>query len=133
MAVIGAISRWSVRLDGALRLRLYARYPGFHDTVAAAERTGWIAPVGPGSFTAYTHRPSQLKREVATAGLHVREVLGVEGAAGLVADIDARMDDAGERQVLLDAARAMERVPELLGASPHLIALAERATGPATT
>jgi hypothetical protein len=40
-------------------------------------------------------------------------------------DMQARLDDPAW-QVVLDTARAIERVPELLGLSPHLIATARR-------
>jgi hypothetical protein len=38
------------------------------------------------------------------------------------ARVAGRMDDPAERAVILDAARAVERVPELLGIGPHLLA-----------
>jgi hypothetical protein len=41
-------------------------------------------------------------------------------------DMQARLDDPAAWQVVLDTARAIERVPELLGLSPHLIATARR-------
>jgi hypothetical protein len=40
--------------------------------------------------------------------------------------MQARLDDPTAWQVVLDTARAIERVPELLGLSPHLIATARR-------
>jgi hypothetical protein len=41
-------------------------------------------------------------------------------------DIEQRMDDPADRAAVLDAARALERVPELLGIGPHLLATARR-------
>jgi hypothetical protein len=43
-----------------------------------------------------------------------------------LADLAERMDDPLGRTVVLDAARAIERVPELLGIGPHLLATAVR-------
>jgi hypothetical protein len=42
-------------------------------------------------------------------------------------DLDARMADPADRAVILDAARSLERVPELIGFGPHLLATAIRA------
>ena len=39
-------------------------------------------------------------------------------------DLGSRIEDPLAWNVLLDAARAIERVPELLGLSPHLVATA---------
>jgi hypothetical protein len=41
-------------------------------------------------------------------------------------DMQSRLDDPAAWQVVLDTARAIERVPELLGLSPHLIATVRR-------
>ena len=40
----------------------------------------------------------------------------------LLADLAERLDDPVARGVVLDTARAVERVPELLGIGPHLLA-----------
>ncbi len=117
-----AISRWAPRLDGELRSRLYEPYPGLRDIVPALERTGWMEPLHEGSFTAYCHRPGQLRRELTAAGLRVADLVCVEGAAYLLSDLDERRAGALAWQVVLDAARATERVPELLGLGPHLLA-----------
>jgi hypothetical protein len=41
-----------------------------------------------------------------------------------MADITERMNDPVDRAVVLDAARALERIPEMLGIGPHLLATA---------
>ncbi len=41
-------------------------------------------------------------------------------------DLSDRLVDPAARSVVLDAARALERVPELLGLSPHILATARR-------
>ena len=117
-----AISRWAPRLDGELRSRLYEPYPAIRELVPALERTGWMGPVHEGSFTAYCHRPAQLRRELRAAGLVVADLVCVEGAAFLLGDLDERRADPRHWQVVLDASRATERVPELLGLGPHLLA-----------
>jgi SAM-dependent methyltransferase len=122
-AVFGAvISRWAARLDGMLRARMYAKYPTAGQVVDEVERSGLLEPLGPGSFCGVTHRPGQVRGEFAAAGLAVADLVSVEGAAYLLDDLDERMDDRRDWQVVLDAARAHERVPELLGIGSHLIA-----------
>jgi SAM-dependent methyltransferase len=123
---VAAISRWSPRLDGVLALRLYASRPELREVVGEAERTGWMPPLAAGSFSAYCHRPGQLRAELGAAGLEVVDLVGVEGLAFALADLDERMDDPLDRAVVLEAARAIERVPELLGIGPHLLATAVR-------
>lgn len=117
-----AISRWSARLDGILRQRIYEKYADAEELIAEVERTGVLPPLGPGSFCGYTHRPAQLRNEFASAGFAVTDVVCVEGAAYLLQDLDVRMADGRERQLILETARAHERVPELMGVGSHLLA-----------
>jgi SAM-dependent methyltransferase len=125
--VLGAaISRWSVRLDGILRQRLYEVYPSMGAVTDRVERTGILAALFPGSFTAVTHRPEQLRDEVVAAGLDVTDLVCVEGPAFLLSELEDRMRDEREWQIVLESARALERVPELLGVGPHLVVSARR-------
>jgi SAM-dependent methyltransferase len=123
---VAAISRWAPRLDGVLRLRLYESRPEVRELVPEAERTGWMPPLAADSFSAYCHRPGQLRAELGAAGLEVVDLVAVEGMAFVLSDLDERMEDPLARAVVLDAARALERVPELLGIGPHLLATAVR-------
>ena len=61
--------------------------------------------------------------------LEVDDLVGVEGLAFALSDLEERLADPVGRAVVLDAARAIERVPELLGLGPHLLATARRPTG----
>jgi SAM-dependent methyltransferase len=121
--VFGAvISRWAARLDGMLRSRIYVRYPAAEQMVDQVERRGVLPPLAPGSFCGVTHRPRQLRSEFTAAGLEVADLVCVEGAGYLLDDLDARMVDERDWRVVLETARAHERVPELMGIGPHLIA-----------
>ena len=60
------------------------------------------------------------------AGLAGGQVLAVEGPAWLLQDFDARWDDPGRRDRLLDVIRRTEAEPSLLGASAHLLAVARK-------
>jgi SAM-dependent methyltransferase len=117
-----AISRWAARYDGVLRLRQYEQVPGILEAIGPLERTGVLPPLEPGWFTAYTHRPGQLRAEFASAGLAVADLVNVECGAFLLADLRERMADPVARQVIMDSARAVERVPELMGLGSHLLA-----------
>jgi SAM-dependent methyltransferase len=117
-----AISRWATRLDAMLRLRVYRELPDAPALIGPVERTGILPPLAPGGFNGYTHRPDELRSEFAAAGLEVADLVAVEGAAYLLGDIDERMADDQDRQVILETARAHERVPELMGLGSHLLA-----------
>jgi SAM-dependent methyltransferase len=117
-----AISRWAARIDGMLRERIYLTYPAMLDVLDEIDRTGMLPPLGHGAFTGFFHRPGELRDEVAEAGLEVADLVSVEGPAFILGDLDARMADPVDRSVALAVARAIERVPELTGFGPHLIA-----------
>jgi SAM-dependent methyltransferase len=117
-----AISRWAARLDGMLRLRLYEQNPDVADLVGTLEQTGVLPPLVPGGFTGFTHRPRQLRAEFASAGLDVADLVCVEGAAYVLNDLDDRAHDERAWHVILEVARAHERVPELMGLGSHLLA-----------
>lgn len=129
---ISAISRWAARLDGVLKKRIYLEYPEAEALVAQVERTGYIPPLFPGDFSGYSHRPAQLRSEVSRAGLEVMDLVGLEGPAAFLNDLDERMSDEHARHVVLEAARSLERVPELLGAGPHMLVTARRPKGGGT-
>jgi SAM-dependent methyltransferase len=121
-----AISRWAARLDGILRTRLYEPHPEIEDMVERLEQTGVIEPLYAGSFAAVTHRPDELRAEVAAAGLEVTDLVCVEGAGFMLGDLAERMADERAWRVVLDASRALERVPELMGVGPHLLVTGRR-------
>jgi SAM-dependent methyltransferase len=117
-----AISRWAPRMDGILRSRLDKTFPEIEAEVATLERTGRLPPFGPGLFCGYTHRPGQLRAELAASGFRIVDLVCVEGPAYLLDDLPERLADDDGRRAVLETARALERVPELLGIGPHLVA-----------
>jgi SAM-dependent methyltransferase len=123
---VAAISRWAARLHGVLLERLYRDLPRMIDELPGVERTGALPPLFPGSFSGYGHRPRQLVSELRAAGLDLVDLVAVEGPAALLADLTERMRDSVDAHVVLDAARSLERVPELLGIGPHLLATGRR-------
>jgi SAM-dependent methyltransferase len=121
-----AISRWAARIDGMLRERIYLKHPAVLDLIDGVDRTGMLPPLQEGGFTAFCHRPEELRDEIGEAGLEFMSLVSVEGPAFILGDLDARMADPAERSVVLEVARAIERVPELVGFGPHLIATGMR-------
>lgn len=123
---VAAISRWAARLDAIIGQRVYEEAPEVMAEIGPLERTGVIRPLGPGSFTAYAHRPLQLRAEIRAAGLQVISLVGVEAVHFLLADLPDRVENPDALAVLLESARALESVPEVLGVSPHFLATAIR-------
>jgi SAM-dependent methyltransferase len=124
---VAAISRWAAHLHGVLAQQLYRDLPDILDELNHVERHGVLRPLFPGSFIGYTHRPRQLAGELRAAELEFVDLVAVEGAAALLADLDDRMQHPVDRRAVLDTSRALERVPELIGFGPHLLATGRRA------
>ena len=81
----------------------------------------------PGYFTtAYFHRPQDLLDEVLEAGFGEAQILGVEGLGWALPQLDDVLEDEAARRRLFDILRRLETEPALLGASPHLLAIARR-------
>ena len=76
--------------------------------------------------TAFFHRPDELEVEVREAGFALAGLFAVEGPGAFVPDFGARWGNPASRERLLDLVRRVEREPALLGASPHLLAVARR-------
>jgi SAM-dependent methyltransferase len=125
-AFIAAISRWSPRLNGIVGAKIYETLPHALGAIDEVERTGILPPLFPGSFAGFVHRPHELHAEIETGGFDVLGIVAIEGPAALLGDLDGRMRDARDREVLLNGLRALESVPEVVGATPHLLAIARR-------
>lgn len=121
-----AITRWAARIDGMLRERIYLAHPAALGRIDEIDRTGLLPPLAEGGFSAFCHRPEELREEMADAGLEVTDLVSVEGPAFIRQDLDERMADPAEREVVLEVARAIERVPELIGFGPHLLGTGTR-------
>jgi SAM-dependent methyltransferase len=118
---VAAISRWAPLLDGILVNRMYRDYPQVLELLGSVESTGVLPPLFPGSFSGFCHRPDDLRSETIEAGLEHLDLVSVEGIAFALHGLDARWANPADRERILDAARRIERVPELLGLGPHLL------------
>ncbi len=123
---VAAISRWAARLHGMLVERVHLKYPTIVEMVDEMEATGEMRPVHDNAFNGYAHTPDQLRDEVQMSGLDLESCVALEGISFALSDLDQRLDDPNERQLLLDTLRAHEPVTELLGLGPHLLATARK-------
>jgi SAM-dependent methyltransferase len=121
-----AISRWIARLHGRVVQRMHEDDPGFSKVMDHVEDSGVLIPLKTGDFGAYSHRPQELSDEITAARFDVVDLVSVEGIAFALHDLEERLAKPAAREVLFDAARAIERVPELLGLGPHLLATARK-------
>jgi ubiquinone/menaquinone biosynthesis C-methylase UbiE len=122
-----AISRFASAFDGLRRGLI--RDPEFRDILRQDLADGQHRnPTGRIDYftRAYFHRPEELRREVEHAGLEHRATLAVEGLGALMVDLEHCWDDPSMRAALLETIRVTESEPTLLGASPHLLVVAER-------
>jgi SAM-dependent methyltransferase len=120
-----AISRFASLMDGLARGFMFD--PRFRRIVEQdlkdgqhrnpTDRPEWFT-------TAFLHYPSEVAQEAEEAGLHVCEVLGLEGLAGWLSNLADRWSDRPARETILYSARAVEREACLLGLSAHLLLVA---------
>ena len=120
-----AITRWAYALYGLTKDQLFSDKL-FHDVVASTVREGRHRG-GTGHFTtSYFHRPEELQAEVVDAGFALTGCYGIEGPCGLLGDFEARWNDLARRSIMIRVAELVESEPSLLGASPHLLAVARK-------
>ena len=128
MLFAAGISRFASALDGA-HSDLGAD-PEFRRMVDRALNDGQHRnPTNnPAYFTtAFFHRPEELLEEVLDAGFVAARILAVESVGWAVPDLDQRLDDDEARERLMAILNRLESEPALLGASPHLLAVVQRA------
>ena len=122
-----AISRFASFVDG-LRGPLFED-PAFAGVVARDLRDGQHRnETGNARYftTAFFHHPAELAEEIAVSGLLLVDLFAVEGPAATMPDFARRWADPKARERLLACLRLLETEPTLLGASPHLLAVARR-------
>jgi len=122
---VAAISRFASLFDGLARGSLFDEE--FQRIVADDLRDGQHRNerAHPDWFTtAYFHHPDDLRAEITDAALDLLELVGVEGLAAWLPDLEARWATDAGRAVILRAAETVEEEPTLLGLSPHLLAIA---------
>ncbi len=126
LVVAAAISRWSPLFEGLLRG--LTDVPGFtemlrEDLTSGTRRGTQHHPFG--FTTCYFHRPDEIEGELVDAGLTPVDVLAVEGVAHWIPDLHERLADQERRALVLELLARTEREPALLGATAHLLAVAQ--------
>jgi ubiquinone/menaquinone biosynthesis C-methylase UbiE len=129
LVAVAAINRFASLFDGLARRFLFD--PDFRQIVAddlasgqhrnPDDRPHWFT-------TAYFHHPDELRAELRHSGLSVIELVGVEGLAGWLEQLADEWATDGGRGVILEASRAIESEPTLLGLSAHLLAIGRAPT-----
>ena len=125
-----AITRFAPLFDGLTKGGLFD--PQFRAVAEADLASGQHRnPTGDPEWftTAYFHHPDELAEEAAGAGLRLVELVGVEGLAAWVPELDKRWANPDDRETILFSARAIESEPSLRGLSAHLLAVATHAHG----
>lgn len=125
--IAAAISRWGSALDGLARELLRDR--NFapiveRDLVDGNHRN----PTNQLDYftTAYFHRPDDLRKEVASSGLGVEALYGIEGPAWILPDLPDRWNDPERRDIVIRVARMLESEPAMIGSSAHLLAVGRK-------
>jgi ubiquinone/menaquinone biosynthesis C-methylase UbiE len=122
-----AICRYASLLDGLHHG--FIDDPEFSEILARDLRRGQHRNPGRQTryfTTAFFHRPEELKEEIVTAGLELRECVAIEGPAWIARNLEARWANPDRWSQLLKLVRQVESEPALMGASPHLLAIARK-------
>lgn len=128
LVVAVGITRFAALLDGLMAG--FLDDPNFVAIVERDLRDGQHR--NPGSHpayvtTAYFHHPDELRDEVREASLSVVETVNIEGPGRwLPREFGDWWDVPDRRERLLDAVRAVEHEPTLMGLGPHIMVVARR-------
>jgi SAM-dependent methyltransferase len=123
LVAVAFISRLAIPLDGYVKGWIHRErgLAGMQNAVRVGHDEG-----GGFGAIAYFHLPSQISAELEAAGLVIEQIFGIEGPGWIAPDFEERWADPDGRRVILETARACETLPELLGLSAHLLAIARR-------
>lgn len=121
------ISRFASALDG-LRSHLLDE-PAFRAIVTRDLQDGQHRnpPNADRYFTtAFFHHPDELRQELKDAGFALEYMLGVEGPAWLLQDLNEQWDNPDRRGRLLEVVRSVETEWTLVGASSHIMGVGRK-------
>lgn len=122
-----AVSRFASFLDGLDRGFIHD--PKFIEIVKEDLRSGehHNATQNPDYWTtAYLHEPEEFAAELKAAGFLVEQLLAIEGPLYLLRDFPRVWVREERRAPILELLRGIESERTLLGASPHIMAVARR-------
>ncbi len=122
---VAAISRFASAVDGLARESY--KEPVFFDMIIQDLADGQHRnPTDRLEYftDAFFHKPSELRAEISSAGFSSCRIFSIEGLGILLRDFDAVWTRPGLRRRLLALIEKTENEPEILGVSPHLLAVA---------
>jgi ubiquinone/menaquinone biosynthesis C-methylase UbiE len=73
---------------------------------------------------AYFQHPEELCSEIEQTGFTHEATVGIEGISYMMQDFDTAWQNKEDREFLLDIVKRLECEPALIGASPHIMAVA---------
>lgn len=124
----GAISRFGSLLDAVRQGYLNDPEAMAVIEVTVGDGRNWDPGLEryPGWFpAAHFHLPDELAAEISESDFTLDRLIGLEGPGGFIGE---RTDDLLTQTNLLRVARLVENEPSLLGLSPHLLAVARKAS-----
>ena len=121
------ISRFASLLDG-LKRRFLAD-PQFVSIVKQDLESGQHrnSTENPEYWTvAFFHRPDQLEAEIREAGFRLEKLIAIEGPGWVLDDLHEFWSNADRKQHFFELISNVESEKTLLGASPHILAVATK-------
>jgi ubiquinone/menaquinone biosynthesis C-methylase UbiE len=121
------ISRFSSTIDGLVSG--YYLDPIFQEIMQRDLDTGQHRnPTNNPSYfmDTFFHHPDALKSEVRNVGFEITGVFAIEGISYMMKDLDKNWLVESQREFLLDIIGKIEGEHSLLGASPHIMCVAEK-------
>ena len=74
----------------------------------------------------FFHHPEELETEVTSAGFESQALVAVEGISYMMKDLAQNWATAHYREFLLELVEKTECEPSLIGASPHIMCVAQK-------
>jgi len=125
------ISRFASTIDGLCEG--YYKEPEFQKIMENGLKTGlhYNPTQNPLFFTdTFFHHPEELEKEISEANFKNISIHSVEGIGYMMKDFKANWNNTTYRQFLLQILEKIETEPSLLGASPHLMSIAQKLENP---
>ena len=76
--------------------------------------------------TSFFHTPDDIRKELIEAGLIFEKLIAVEGLGWLISEKGTIVNGSERSNKILDIIRSQESNPDLIAASPHIIAVARK-------
>ncbi|MBN2443010.1 MAG: class I SAM-dependent methyltransferase [Spirochaetales bacterium] len=74
----------------------------------------------------YFHFPGEIKEEMEQAGFNFESMIGIEGIAYTIKDLEKHWENSETRSLILQLLSKLESEPALIGASPHIMYIGKK-------